>query len=113
MYTVDPVEIMRGVEDVVSHSVWYSKSTVVDILSVVMTSVMLATKVSMMNCEGPGMVVVKLMLETVVAVEVTRLVCQTSYCRMHSWVSLAKVRQTLRSTSAGGPALVSSCHGAR
>ncbi len=64
-------------ECVVVHSVWNSRSIVVDMLNVVSCSVTFATKVSTMTCDTPWMVVEMLILVTVVAVVVTRLVDQT------------------------------------
>ena len=62
---------------VVSESVDVSSSIVVDMLKVVSVSVTFATKVSTIICEAPCIVVEILMLVTVVAVRVTRLVSQT------------------------------------
>ena len=78
-YTVGPVEVdaFLVLECVVVHSVWNSRSIVVDMLNVVSCSVTLATNVSTRTCDTPWIVVEMLILVTDVVVIVTRLVDQT------------------------------------
>lgn len=64
-------------ECVVVHSVWNSRSIVVDRLNVVSCSVTFATKVSTRTCDIPWIVVEMLILVTDVVIIVTRLVDQT------------------------------------
>lgn len=62
------MDLVRLVVSVVSLSVIYCNSMVVDMLNVVMKFVMFATNVSTISCDGPAIAVVKLMLLVVVAV---------------------------------------------
>jgi hypothetical protein len=78
-YTVGPVEVdtFLVLECVVVHSVWNSRSIVVDMLNVVSCSVTFATNVSTRTCDTPWIVVEMLILVTDVVVIVIRLVDQT------------------------------------
>ena len=80
---------------VVSDRVEVSSSMVVDMLNVVTVPVTLATKVSMINCEGPGISVVMLMLVTVVPESVSKLVFQAQYSKTQVSVPLSKALQIL------------------
>jgi hypothetical protein len=76
--TVGPVATVGLVATlVVSVSTEYVNTIVVEREKVVKISVTLATKVSMISCEGPATTVVRLIEVTVDIGMVTRLVCQT------------------------------------